>query len=84
MKARRTLKSGGGGEGEQEEGRGARKGLAPWEDDVSSSLRQLTIPRGASMPQPLGDKCVIKLIPGFAVMRSGASREGRVISWLDC
>lgn len=40
------------------------------------------IPWGTSMPQPLGDKHVIKLIPGFAVM-SGASREGSVISWPD-
>lgn len=40
------------------------------------------IPWGASMPQPPGDKRVIKLIPGFAVM-SGASREGSVISWPD-
>lgn len=32
---------------------------------LPSSLGQLTIPRGASMPPPLGDKRVIKLIPGL-------------------
>lgn len=47
------------------------------------SLRQLVMPLGASEPQPLGDKRVIKLIPGFSVM-SAAAREGSVSSWLSC
>lgn len=38
----------------------------------------------ASEPQPLGDKRVIKLIPGFAVMRRGTEREGGVITRLRC
>lgn len=51
---------------------------------LPSSLGQLVIPLGASEPQPLGDECVIKLIPGFAVVRNRAPREGCVISRLGC
>lgn len=62
---------GGGGAGN------TRKGLAPCKDRPSRRLGQPTIPQGVFVPQLLGDKRVIKLIPGFAVMRRGAGREGR-------
>jgi hypothetical protein len=45
-------------------------------------VSKLVISQGSS--QPLSDEHVIKLIPGLAVMRAGATKKRNIISWLAC